>query len=531
MGCCCKKRASIDNDKTIQLIYTEEEDVNKFHIEKARELIEICILDDYRYRFLINDIRNLSDIEFENFFYGRLEYFDRDDIVIENKREFKFLLLKIDDFNSIFLNWYKDRSKYGYIKKLWLKNCSIFSLVEKSEEEMNEILEEIFQDEEYQISSNARQNIIELKNIIRNSPESTAKDINNYFKDEHPEFYSLIQVSIKNHNNIKEQNEETYKKSYSNNDCYYDEKLRENKKKERENKDSYMKKSKEVVDKLIKDATDFFKGISDKIPDKIKNSRLYQKVIKEIQKRVWNPNNQYNTFGISYDGIYGLLKSFKAGEVIKHLLEDTRMYFQSNPLVAISSVAFSFLNLYESISTFYEDCISYEQNKTYFENRLTTIRSNFEDHISQIKYLNLKLNDNLKEAQELIIKIGREVEQDRLEMINLINAIEEEIQNVKKKNKKSYGKIAGTVLAVIGCGIGTIATGGVLGVALGIGAAVNTTAMAVSSAHVVRRKKEIKEYKKILSNANDHYKNINNAIKNLEKEFEKIQQQYIIIDY
>ena len=45
------------------------------------------------------------------------------------------------------------------------------------------------------------------------------------------------------------------------------------------------------------------------------------------------------------------------------------------------------------------------------------INKDFENHIKRIEYFNIYKTDNLIKAEELLISIGREVEQDRKKVI------------------------------------------------------------------------------------------------------------------
>ena len=148
MGCCCKKKSQ--SGISIQLM--EEEKIEKFNVEKATEVLEMCILADNKFKFLYDEIQYFTDNQIENLFYGNQEFFEN--LFMENKKYFNLLLIKIQDFQSIFNSWYKDSSKYGYIKNLWLKNLCVYKLLEKSEDELDDLLNEIYQDEYFQSNPN-----------------------------------------------------------------------------------------------------------------------------------------------------------------------------------------------------------------------------------------------------------------------------------------------------------------------------------------------------------------------------------------
>ena len=515
MGCCSKKRAP--EGISIQLI---EENLNKFSVQDAREIIRICIEEDYKYKILLDEINYFSDELIEKLFFGNMQYFEDNNIFLL-KKEMKFLLMKLEDFHTILYSWYKDKSKYEYIKCLWLKNLCIYSLVEKSEDELNEQLNEIFQN--LQFSKNYQDDLYELKQLIKNSPESAAMDINNYLKEQHPDYYSLVDISIEKHNKMKKECE----KNDEDNNYYYSYSFKKKIEKERENKDTFCKKGKEIINKLISNAAENLEGIKKKIPDKIKNSKLFNIVDKEIKKRIWDSLSQPKPL-IDTNQLGNLIGNLIKGNFIQNILKDTCTYFQ-NPLVGISFVACSFLNLYDSVSTFYEDCLIFEEKKTEFEERLEEIHSNFEYHVGQMNNFNLE-RMSIKEAENLLLKIGAEVEEDRRKMSILIGEIDDAISQIKKKNKKNYLKIAGTLTATIGCGIGIVLTGGALGVALGVGAAVNTIATGVNSAKVVKNKKTLKDFKDLHKKANEKYNTILKQINSIKDRYEQLQNEYIPVN-
>jgi len=301
--------------------------------------------------------------------------------------------------------------------------------------------------------------------------------------------------------------------------------LKEIIKNERDNKNAYMKKAKQITNELINSIVSCLKmgGLEKTIDnEKEKDPEKIKQVIKETQKAFWNEVKQSNSSGVNATKLNNLIDSFNWKINYKSILIDVKNYF-NNPLVAMSYLSMSFMNLYDSISSFYDDYLDNKENGTNFENRYKQIHSDFENHISEINQINLSNIDNIIKAERIIIEIGAKVEQDRINIIKLIDEINSEIENIRKKNKKTGGKLATNVLLTIGFGIMTIGTGGAASFIFGAAAAVNTAAMAVNSKHVVDNKKEIKNYKRLLEKANEDFIRIKNKLRELENKFDIMQ--------
>lgn len=491
MGCifCCfkkKKRLELPNDIKDHLLPKS--------VEYKKQVLELCISEDKRYKFLLNDIKGFTDDQINKLFNAQIPYiinYDPPPSYKENNYEFNSLLERIEENKTILQEWYKDPSKYEIIKKFWLTKYKISDLVDKTESEKDQILNEIFQ------GDISQEDLLEFNNIIKNSPESKAIEIHRELKYYNYDFYSLIKISSENYKNIKKEYNAKFTSINS----------------------IYMDKEKDIIEKLISN----FVELKNILPKKFQNYEVCRKIYKIIEDKI--QNEKENIFGISFESIYNLAYRFKNGNIIANLLKDIKSYYQ-NPIINITSIAFSFLNLYQSISSFYKSGIKYNGKKEVFAERLNTIQSNFREHIYKINNFNIKNTDNLKEAESLIIEIGREVEQDRIDIINLSNDIKNEIEDIKNKNKKNAGKIAGTVIGTVGCFLGTVSTGGTLGLFFLMGTTANAVATGYNAANYVENKKHIKDFQDMLKETNKQYKKIQNTIEELEKKYNEIQNMY-----
>ena len=272
MGCLCKLFCPKRKKPLIQM--------EELSHQEAKEVIEMCIKDDFYYGIFLDIIKAMNDSDFENLFYGRTEYFEKWNL--DHKSKFNELLLKLEDIQVILVQWYKDPAKYKYIKRIFRMKYSLFNLVDKYEDQMDQILDDLFKDDIFRYSPSYIEDLRELKKLIRNSPQSRASDIKNYLMQNYKDFYSLIETSIENHNNIKEQKSKCEKKLQYEEDLI----LKKIIKNERDNKNAYMKKAKQITNELINSIVSCLKmgGLEKTIEnEKEKDPEKIKQVIKETQ--------------------------------------------------------------------------------------------------------------------------------------------------------------------------------------------------------------------------------------------------------
>ena len=495
--CCCKKKRYLEYNGDIEIKLISEEDEFDKAVKYKRKVLEMCISEDERYKHFIDIIKDFSDFQINALFDASIAFYvykGTKEKIEGYEDKFRSLFRKIEDLNFMLQEWYLEPSKHKYIKKFWLSKLKVSELIEKDILERRELLKQNFEGDEL--------NKIEL--ILYDAPEYRAKSIYDDIKN-NKDFYSLIEMSLQNHDNIDEQQK---KADY----------IGDNEKSDING--IYLNKSKNMIDSVIKKTVEC---IEKYIPKKIKNSKYTEKITEIVQNKIWNKAK--NPFEIKFDTIFNLAKKFKNGDVILSFIKDIKNYY-SNPLGCICTVAFSFINLYQSISSFYKTPIIYRGKRKEFADRLKMINSNFNNHIKKIEGLDINKVDDLIKAEELIISIGREVEQDRKDVIELTKEIEKEIDELKKHNKKNAASLTATVLGTLGCSIGVVASGGVLGIFFGVGAIANATATGVKSANIVKTKKEIKEFQNLLEEAYNQYEQIRNAIEELEIKYNLIQSKY-----
>ena len=493
--CCCKKKNirerhdSFDNVNNY-LIPKKAEIINvkvKTDIESKKEVLLICISEDPKYKCLYDDIDEFTDNQIEWLFNANFHKF-KDNLPVKtgNENYFKSLVLKIDKNQILFEKWYKEESKYEYIKKFWKSKYNISDLAYDKENEKESKLNELF-------SNDITKEFID---IIEYSPEAKSDEILRDLKTKDEDFLSLIKTSEKYKDNIYE--------NLSNED------------KTNQISKIYLEKLKDIINKLT--STSVEQIAKEILPRDL--HKFIPKIIEIVKNKI--EKEPKNTYKISFETIKNLVDKCSKGNFVLNLMKDMKSYF-SDPLVAIRSVALSFLNLYQNILSFKESNCQYQGKNQKFVDDLKNIQKEFKDHIQEIKLFDITMNTNYKEAEELLIKIGKNVIKDRNKLVALIREIENEIENLKVNNKKNAAKIVGTVVGTVGCFMGTFATGGALGIFFLIGTAANITAMGLNSAQHVKNKKYIKEFNALLQKATENYNEIQELIKQLRKKYDMIQ--------
>ena len=116
-----------------------------FNEAKARNLVDYLLEDDIPvFKKLRHEIRAMDSHSFINLFQGirfkNPQNGNGFEYKVKNKKSFKELLEKFDNFYDIIESWYLDESYYNYIKDLWLNYISIKDLVEMNENAREELL-------------------------------------------------------------------------------------------------------------------------------------------------------------------------------------------------------------------------------------------------------------------------------------------------------------------------------------------------------------------------------------------------------
>lgn len=499
MGCqCCSKRAQIiENPIVVKEEMKEEIDEEKIDFIKARKLVKLLISEDNLYKDSLNSILFFTDEEFENLFKGNIDYKNYPYRNIEDKIEFKNLLLKFEDYNSLLYEWYRDESKYDNLIKLWKSQLSVCELNKSNDEKLEEDLE--------RLGITDMDNFIgEFRTVMNNTLESKAGDIRNYLKDEFTDFYSLITTA------------EEYKKDpiLSN---------KENKKIFSGNLENIVKQLVQVSFPLVKNyITNNYLNLNMLSKVQLK-SEMMNKLRKEIISKIQADKSIF-TNGLGFENLSELVSLFKNGGIVNKLVSQTQMYF-NNPCVAVSTLAMSFYNLSESVISYYKNKKEGETKIKHFKDKMDEIDRKFEKSKKEIESLDL---NNYKESLKRIVDIGKKIYQVKKEIQETINNLEREEKEVtEKKEKSGLKKAIGFGGGMALSAIGFVATGGLLAGVYAASAVASGIAMGVQIANFKQLKKQLQVYGNMKEKENKKYKDIEDTLAQLNVTYNNLHDRYI----
>ena len=385
MGCqYCNKKAQISENPIVKEEIKEEIDEEKIDFIRARKLVKLLISEDNLYKDSLNSILLFTDEEFEQLFKGNIDYKDFPYRNIKDKIEFKNLLLKFEDYNSLLYEWYRDESKYDNLIKLWKNQLCVCELNKSNDEKLEEDLAKL--------GITDMDNFIgEFRTVMNNTLESKAGDIRNYLRDEFTDFYSLITTA------------EEYKKDP----------ILSNK----ENKEIFAPKFKDLTGKLVEESFHLVKNYINKNflnLNKLSKIQLKSGMMNKLKNEIIHSieaDKSIFTNGLGYDKLSELVSLFKNGGIVNKIMTETKMHF-NNPAVAVTNLAMSFYNLSESVKTYYINKRDGEANIKKFQNRMDKIDRNFEMYKNEIKTLDL---NNYKEIMKKIDNKEKKIYQDKEE--------------------------------------------------------------------------------------------------------------------
>ena len=434
-----------------------------FKLSMAKKVVASFLSEDvYKYKKFANDINNFGRKDFFKLFFGELNI-DDDNEEIEalcNKyniceiKDFRYLALKFINFQIIITEWYEDKTKHEYLKNLWLLYPTIYKLNDLNEKELEEKLLSI------NYSKWKENDKKEFKQMIANSPEIKALEISNFIKNNFQEFNLLL-------DNITNFNYNITKKDY-------DMKIYNNK------FNYYIKK---IVKKVL-DKKEIYTGYISKIKNILENRTLDCLFKKYIEKE----NSNYN-----YDFYFNKFINIIKNEKIKNFIKS------SNKIMSNINIIFSFIELsYEVIdlaASFKElrntDCLI-------FSYELRMINIDFINHKNRIKYI----SGNDEKDKKLIESILIEMEQDRNNIIELINSIENKEKREKLEKKYNTITLMKDGLIVIGSTLGAIFSGGATSIVGSIISLIGFVRTANDTLKVVINIKNINSFRELLEIAN-----------------------------
>lgn len=485
-------------------------DDNSFDEAKARELIYFLLNNDtISFKRLIPEIKELDSESFENLFQGipfKNNDDDKDGYIyhVKNKKMFKKLLDKFDNFYVILDAWYKDKKYYEYLKELWVRYISIQNLKGKEDKELETFLKsnkidyanwpEYIKDElKVLISSTEDTRIMELKNIIDNqfSEFNCIIEKLNSFKE-----------TIKDIPDIK----------------------------------NYEINAQNMIMKILGTVM---------LPIAICSSKgmtaIDCKQIKSVQKLIYN--NTYLEFPDAQDLTESLLNKIKGQKGSKifqcrpqdpaDIIEEVRVkctdgkidnlnisqklkaFLKSKWVCGLHAIL-SFLNLGYSVYEITQTYKGFEDLKNY-NKRLNEIRTSFNIHKKEIGIL----PDDFEESTKKINEVYNKIREDQIKLQNLMIDIMKSIQFQESQKTKAKASLATSiVLGTVGV-VGGVLTCNGTSILYGISSVANVISACTNGANICMSNTIVKGLNEVLKKAIDLNKEIQDEIDNLIKELNR----------
>ena len=514
MGCCCQKKSKIEEPLLPEIIEEEKEeeeeeeeekkeeeeekiieiiDPFELNFEKARKIVELCLSKDNLYGKFWNYISSFNQEQFKNLFQGNLDYKNYPELEEIEKIEFKFLLMRFEDYFSILFEWYQDESKYNNIVKLWNSKLCIYKLKDNSNTEIKSILQNLG-------ISDIDNFLFELRPIINNSKESKSSNIKNYLEIQYKDFDTLIEVT------------QNSKKEFHKSDI--------------PNKEDVETVLTNLVGELAKRAFPLIKNyICDKYPSLKDISQLESGMINKLKNNITGllavENKSIFANGLSYKTLSPLIEAFKNGNLYEKIIEEGGLHY-GTPAVAITTLTMSFLSLATSIKSYYDYTIDMENKIEKYTEKSKIIQENFEMHKKQIRTINL---DNYEESMRKIEEIGKKLNNDKNDFKALIDEVNDEIKKTEEKEKSSgYKEVAKKGLAVVGCGLGCFLTGGTLAIGYAVAGVMYGVSAVNTIAELLKMKEKVRICKEKIEDAEKQKEEIDESLKDLKNKFNQIQQ-------
>ena len=505
------------SDNNDEILYNES---------KARELVYFLLRNDINtYKKLIPEIKSLNSEAFEKLFQGIPFKKDANDEYgydynVKNKKEFKKLLNKFDNFSVILDAWYNDQKYYEYLKDLWSKYISIENLVCNDDIETEKKIKEILKQNKIDYENWPEKIKDEFLILVKSTEDTRIMELKNEIDNKFSEFNCIIEElvhfkekvkdipDIKNYeinaqnmitkmlgtimlpiafasqqgvNAINVKQIKSVKKLIWNNDLkklIWDNSLEEA---------SYIDTINEYVDKFV---------------NKIKG----------------NSGTEFYNLRVQYDEFCDI-KSVNAkvkctdGKIDNLNISQKAKAFLKSKWVCGLHAVLSFLNLGWSV---YELTQTYQGFKVLkeYEKKFIEIRTSFNLHKKEIGIL----PDDFEESRKKIMDVINKIRQDQ---INLQNLLEDIMKNIKyqegQQTKAKAQFLSSIALGATGL-VGGIYTCNGTAVMYGISTVANIISTVSSGSNYLMSKKIVKGLNELLEKAINLNKEIQDEIDNLINE-------------
>lgn len=560
MGCLCPKNANSKNPNLNDKLNeepdpTDQEDLEANHItiglskyqdiEKKRKFAEFLISSDYNiYKKHLEEVSQLNDEEFIEFFEGNTDF----NFNVKDKKHFRQLVQKFEDHNDLIEEYYNNEKYHNCVLQIWKKNIFQKLKAADDQDEQKKILRENKIDTskwDKEFSGNF-QNIINVKPI-----KDLAERMKNYIEADYGNFDELIKTVNKckkktekiedNHcnkvlgvnldtsiNRIFKQFVPKFLKDIAG-EIDKIPSLLKNKEKEKAidavtsidltstEKDKLIDEIKKIYEKSEKekiDVSSFFEENKEfeqlnVLSNKINNDRLSEYIASSILDDSDNDNdNDRDEF-----------ETFKFEKLT--IKEQANVIF-SNEMIKNAVLGLSLANVTYSIFHCTKTFMDYDKFNKEFNERLESIKKNFEKHKSNVKVI----SDDIDEAIEQVIKWGQDFNKDLEDVEELIQDINNAISGVESERE---GTILNFIGSTGGLAIGIFgfwSTKGNDRIEYATSSLANVLALAANTADIAKQSEILKNYKDYLEKANILKKDIQNEIDKLRKKFKELSVKH-----
>lgn len=496
-------------------------------ISQKRKLAEFLISNDFNiFKKLLIQVKQLNDEDFYQLFEGNTKH----KFNVPNEKEFKQLVQKFDDNYELISNFYNNEKYYENMKKIWRLNILQKLIEEEDSSKKNDMIKKM--------NLNENEWDEEFKeyfySIIMPKPKKPNKErIRNYIEANYGNFDDLIKSVNKCKKNVEKSEESHCNKVL------------------KANLDStasnlinkflplFLKNFAEEISKMPdelrkKEEQNAYDTIKDIIYDESKKNKLINDVKKIYEKEISESKKENATFGFvsEFEELKKLSTKFNEQEDdYWDLFEDeeqlefkelgfsdkAQVFFKNNAIkhaflgLSLANITYSVLHLTQ---TFMKKDILNHLNKKY-KAEIDRIENNFRKHQSKVEII----PDDIDEAVEKIIELGKIFQSDLDEIDKLISDIENDILGVQTEKNKS-------IFNAIGSGLGSLL--GIFGMAYTEGNDRNEYAAGTLADFLalIANCTDISMQQQMINNLKENQNRAEKLKKEIEEEIDKLRKKF-----
>ena len=496
----------------------DNDDEILFDEDKARKLVYLLLSNDIVNKKLIPEIKALNSEAFEKLFQGiqfKTNENDEDgyNYNVKNKKAFKKLLNKFDNFYVILDAWYKDKKYYQYLNKLWSKYISIENLICNDDKETVNKIEMILKQNEIDYPSWPNDIKNEFLILVKSTEDTRIMELKKEIDNKFSEFNTIIDELILFQNKCKDKPDIKNYEINTNNmittvlgTIMLPIALASS-----EGLEAIDIKQIKSVKRLLVD-----EDIEDKFsPEKISYyvDKFARKIKGESGTKIHNLKFEQTFRESNYNFYRGKLEAevrCTNGKIDNLNISQKAKAFLKNKWVCGLHMILSFLNLAWSVYELTQTYKGFKVVKEY-EKELNEIRTSFNIHKNEIGIL----PDDFTEARIKIMEVKDKIREDQLRLRKLIEKIMKSIASQESQKTKAKAQFVGSLALGVFGAIGGITTCNGTAVIYGISTVANVISAVSSGTNIIMSEKILKTLRDLLEKAFDLNKEIEDEIEAL----------------